>query len=146
MAKVQRIGQAWPALLAQVQANRDQAQANRDIPAQAQANGDHALANREQAQANHVTPRALLQAMQAQHDPCACELHSAELQCWKSGAQGAVDVARRATNAAEPDGYCWPSALTSDIGTPPATPSSRRVAAAAGREALDKPFKRRLFA
>ena len=84
--------------------------------------------------------------MRAQHDPCACELHSDELQCWKSGAQGAVDVARRATNTAEPDGKCWPSALTSDIGTPPATPSSRRVAAAAGGEALDTPFKRSLFA
>ena len=55
--KTNALGQTWPALLAQAQANRDQAQANRDILAQAQANGDHALANSEQAQANHTTLR-----------------------------------------------------------------------------------------
>ena len=95
------------------------------------------------AQANRDTASALLQAMRAQCDPCAYTLHSDERHCWYNDAQDVVNIAHRASNVAEPNGNCRPSAMVSDIDTPPATPRNRRsVAAAAGDEALDTLPKR----
>ena len=82
--------------------------------------------------------------MPAQCDPCAYAIHSDELHCWYNDAQDVEDVARWTINVSEPDGSCIPSAISSDIDTPPATPRNRRgVVAGAGGDALDTPPKRR---
>ena len=111
-------GVAWPALLAQAQANRDQAHANRD------------------------TARAMLLAMQAHCASCAQAPHSDELDCWYSDALDAASVGQRSADVAEPGRFCLPTPIVTDIGTPPATPRCRRDAVpAAGGEARGTPPK-----
>ena len=62
------LGLAWPALLAQAQANRELAEACRD------------------------TARAVLHAMQTQCAPCALALQSTELHCWYIDAKDYIVV------------------------------------------------------
>ena len=78
-------GQAWLALLAQAEANRDQARVNS-----------------QQALANHVTARALMLAMQTQCDPSACALQCDELHCWYNDAEDVAEVARRVASGTAP--------------------------------------------
>ena len=85
-------GHAWPALLAQTQANREVALAIPEL-AQTQANRDLALAICEQAQANRAAAAALLHAMHTHGDPCGHAMQADELHCWHIDAQVAVVVA-----------------------------------------------------
>ncbi len=111
-------GGAWPALLAQAQANRALAEACRD------------------------TATAMLHAMQAQCATCAHAPQSDELECWHSAALDVASVAERLADVAEPDRFCVHTTIATGIGTPPATPRCCRRAVLAARDvALDTPPK-----
>ena len=111
-------GVAWPALLAQAQANRALAEACRD------------------------TATAMLHAMQTQCATCAHAPQSDEPHCWYNDALDVANVAQRSADVVEPDGFCMPSAVAAGIGTPLTSPRCRRCAVpAAGGEALDTPPK-----
>ena len=90
LAALGELGHAWPALLAQPQANRELALAIPEL-ARAQANRDLALAICEQAQANRAAAAALLHAMQTHGGPSGHAMQADEVHCWHIDAQ----VARR---------------------------------------------------
>ena len=85
-------GLAWPALLAQTQANRELSLAIFELT-QTQANRDLALAICEQAQANRAAAAALLHAMQTHGDPSGHAMQTDELHCWYIDAQVDEEVA-----------------------------------------------------
>ena len=112
------VGGAWPALLAQAQANRALAEACRD------------------------TATAMLHAMQAQCAACAHAPQADELECWHSDALDVASVAERLADVPKPDRFCAHTTIAAGIGTPPATPRCcRRAVLAAGDGALDTPPK-----